>query len=44
MGHLNYLHYNPVKHGLVRCPHEQEFSSFWWFVKEWMYGKDGVCG
>jgi len=19
--HVNYIHYNPVKHGLVRCPH-----------------------
>ncbi|MBD1873451.1 hypothetical protein H6F75_08160 [Nodosilinea sp. FACHB-131] len=34
VGHLNYLHYNPVKRGLVRCPHEWEFSSFRRFVRE----------
>ena len=44
VGHLNYLHYNPVKHGLVRCPHKQEFSSFWWFVGEGMCGEDWGCG
>lgn len=26
--HVNYIHYNPVKHGLVRCPHEWPHSSF----------------
>ncbi len=26
--HLDYIHYNPVKHGLVRCPHAWEHSSF----------------
>jgi putative transposase len=43
-GHLNYLHYNPVKHGLVRCPHEWEFSSFRRFVGAGMYGEDWGCG
>ncbi len=42
--HLNYLHYNPVKHGLVRCPHEWEFSSFRWFVQQGMYEADWGCG
>ncbi|WP_228041121.1 transposase, partial [Nodosilinea sp. LEGE 07088] len=40
VGHLNYLHYNPVKHGLVRCSHEWEYSSFRWFVGEGMYAED----
>ncbi len=26
--HLNYIHYNPVKHGLTRCPHQWPHSSF----------------
>jgi putative transposase len=26
--HLDYVHYNPVKHGYVRCPHEWTHSSF----------------
>ena len=26
--HLDYLHFNPVKHGLVKCVHEWEYSSF----------------
>lgn len=25
---LNYIHYNPVRHGLVTCPHLWPFSSF----------------
>lgn len=26
--HLNYIHYNAVRHGLARCPHEWAYSSF----------------
>lgn len=26
--HLNYIHYNPVKHGFVSKPEEWEFSSY----------------
>lgn len=26
--HLDYIHYNPVKHGYVTCPHAWPFSSF----------------
>lgn len=26
--HLDYVHYNPVKHGYVRCPHKWAYSSF----------------
>jgi putative transposase len=44
VGHLNYLHYNPVKHGLARCPHEWELSSFRWFVGEGIYEEDWGCG
>ena len=43
IGHINYLHYNPVKHGLVECPHQWEFSSFRRFVKDGFYGEDWGC-
>ena len=26
--HLDYIHYNPVKHGLASCPHLWPYSSF----------------
>jgi putative transposase len=26
--HLDYIHYNPVKHGYVRCPHAWPWSSY----------------
>jgi putative transposase len=31
--HFDYLHYNPVKHSLVKCPHEWQPSSFHRWVK-----------
>ena len=43
VGHINYLHYNPVKHGLVKCPHQWELSSFRRFVREGFYGMDWGC-
>ena len=43
MGHINYLHYNPVKHGLVECPLQWEFSSFRQFVRDWFYREDWGC-
>jgi putative transposase len=35
--HVEYIHYNPVKHGLVKAPKEWEYSSFSRYVKE------GIC-
>ena len=35
--HLNYIHYNPVKHNLVNCANEWEYSSFHEFVKNNLY-------
>ena len=32
--YLDYVHYNPVKHGLVRCPHQWPYSSFHKMVSE----------
>jgi putative transposase len=44
VAHVNYVHYNPVKHGLVQCPHEWEYSSFRWFVDRGMYEENWGCG
>ncbi|MCX5644595.1 MAG: transposase [Phycisphaerae bacterium] len=41
--HVNYIHYNPVKHGLVRCPHAWPHSSFHRWVKEGYYKQDWLC-
>ena len=35
--HLDYLHFNPVKHGLVKCVHDWEYSSFYRGVKRGEY-------
>jgi putative transposase len=38
--HLDYIHWNPVKHKIVSSPSEYEFSSFREFVDQGFYGKD----
>jgi len=43
MRHVHYIHYNPVKHGLVRCPHEWPYSSFRHWVEDGYYGEDWLC-
>ena len=35
--HVAYIHYNPVKHGLVSAPRDWQYSSFWGYVKA------GIC-
>lgn len=42
--HYDYIHFNPVKHGYVRCPSEWEWSSFHRWVKEGVYPEDWACG
>ena len=37
--HTDYIHYNPVKHGLVASPEAWQFSSFHRHVKEGIYDK-----
>ena len=32
--HIDYIHYNPVKHGYVNCVKEWEYSSFHRFVQK----------
>jgi putative transposase len=45
--HVDYIHYNPVKHGYVKCVRDWEFSSFHRYVKQGHYpmdwGGDGVA-
>ena len=38
--HRDYIHYNPVKHGLVNSPEEWEHSSFKAFVGKGFYAED----
>jgi putative transposase len=38
--HVDYIHYNPVKHGLVRAPVEWKYSSFHDYVKQGLYPRD----
>lgn len=38
--HCDYIHYNPVKHGLCKKPKEWSFSSFHRFVAEGVYPED----
>jgi putative transposase len=38
--HCDYIHYNPVKHGLVDSPRKWKHSSFKEFVNKGIYPKD----
>jgi putative transposase len=42
--HVDYIHYNPVKHGLVCAPVEWKYSSFHTFVKQGLYSPDWGSG
>src|SRR5262245_49130139 len=35
--HLDYIHYNPIKHGHVQCPHAWPYSSFQRWVERGVY-------
>ena len=39
----DYIHYNPVKHGLVECPHQWRYSTFSRFVAEGIYSNEWGC-
>jgi putative transposase len=41
--HVHYIHYNPVKHGLARCPGDWQYSSFARFVAGGEYEPDWGC-
>ena len=38
--HVDYIHYNPVKHGLAEAPKDWDFSSFQSYVKKEIYDRD----
>ena len=42
--HVEYIHYNPVKHGNVSAPGKWEYSSFQRFVKDGVYPADWGTG
>jgi putative transposase len=41
--HLDYLHFNPVKHGLVKCVHDWGYSSFHRGVRRGEYDAKWGC-
>ena len=40
---MNYIHYNPVKHGLVKNVKDWRYSSFCKFVKQGLYDINWGC-
>jgi putative transposase len=43
INHINYIHYNPVKHNLAKCPHAWPYSTFHQWVKDGYYKKEWLC-
>jgi putative transposase len=41
--HVEYIHFNPVKHGHCRCPHDWKISSFARWVERGVYKPDWLC-
>ena len=41
--HIDYVHYNPVKHDLASCPHAWPHSTFRRLIKSGMYEQDWCC-
>ncbi|MCK4342108.1 MAG: transposase [Phycisphaerae bacterium] len=41
--HVDYIYYNPVKHGCVNCPHAWPYTSFHRHVRDGLYTKDWMC-
>jgi putative transposase len=44
INHIEYIHYNPVRHGYVPCPKDWRWSSFHAFVKRGDYDENWCCG
>lgn len=42
--HFDSIHFNPVKHGLAKCPREWEPSSFHRYVAKGVYPAEWACG
>ena len=41
--HFDYIHYNAVKHGHVKCPRDWQWSTFHRWVKEGVYPEHWAC-
>ncbi|TWT65204.1 Transposase IS200 like protein [Allorhodopirellula solitaria] len=41
---FDYVHYNPVKHGYVRCPIDWQWSTFHHWVQRGVYSAHWACG
>jgi putative transposase len=41
--HCDYIHYNPVRHGLAACPHAWPHSTFRRFVDRGFYEPQWLC-
>lgn len=39
VNHIEYIHYNPVKHGLVTAPKDWKYSSFHRYVRAGLYNE-----
>ena len=37
ISHVEYIHYNPVRHGLVKAPNDWKYSSFHRYVRDGVY-------
>ena len=44
ISHVEYIHYNPVRHGLVTAPRDWKYSSFHRYVREGMYDPEWGAG
>ena len=42
--HMDYIHYNPVRHGYVKSPCDWEYSSFHYWVRRGVYEKSWSSG
>ena len=42
--HVEYIHYNPVKHGHAKAPRDWEYSSFHKYVRQGKYDPDWGAG
>lgn len=41
--HIDYIHYNPIKHGLTKDPKQYRYSSFHDYYMRGYYGDDWGC-
>ena len=44
IAHVEYIHFNPVKHGLVHCPRDWPYSSFHRYIRLGHYAPQWCCG